>query len=34
MTLFDDGRAILKGTGDEAVARQIATDWLGVRIPL
>jgi CspA family cold shock protein len=33
LTLFDDGRAIVKGTSDEAVARSLVTRWLGVRIP-
>jgi CspA family cold shock protein len=33
LTLFDDGRAIVKGTGDEAVARSLVTAWLGVRLP-
>jgi hypothetical protein len=33
MTLFDDGRAIVKGTNDESVARTLAASWLGVRIP-
>jgi len=33
LTLFDDGRAIVKGTNDEAVARSLVTQWLGVRLP-
>jgi CspA family cold shock protein len=33
LTLFDDGRAIVKGTNDESVARSLVTKWLGVRIP-
>jgi CspA family cold shock protein len=33
MTLFDDGRAIVKGTNDAALARSLVGRWLGVRIP-
>ncbi len=33
LSLFDDGRAILKGTNDEALARSLVAKWLGVRIP-
>ena len=33
LTLFDDGRAILKGTDDTSVARGLVAKWLGVRIP-
>lgn len=30
LTLFDDGRAIVKGTGDECVARGLVARWIGV----
>jgi cold shock CspA family protein len=33
MTLFDDGRAIVKGTNDPAVARALLAEWLGIRLP-
>jgi CspA family cold shock protein len=33
MTLFDDGRAIVKGTNDEALARSLVVKWLGVNLP-
>jgi len=33
LTLFDDGSAIIKGTGEEEVARRLVGTWLGVRIP-
>jgi cold shock protein len=33
LTLFDDGRAIVKGTGDAGTARRLVGDWLGVRLP-
>jgi hypothetical protein len=33
LSIFDDGRAILKGTGEEAVARHLVTEWLGTRLP-
>jgi len=33
LTLFDDGRAIVKGTNDESTARALVAKWLGVRIP-
>jgi len=33
LTLFDDGRAIVKGTNDASIARSLVTKWLGVRIP-
>jgi cold shock CspA family protein len=33
MTLFDDGRAIVKGTKDPALARNLVAEWLGIRIP-
>jgi cold shock protein len=33
LTLFDDGRAIVKGTGDEALARDLVVRWLGVKLP-
>jgi len=33
MTLFDDGRAIVKGTNQEAVARDLVMKWLGIPIP-
>jgi cold shock protein len=33
LTLFDDGRAIVKGTGDPDVARTLVGTWLGVRVP-
>jgi cold shock protein len=33
LTLFDDGRAIVYGTGDADLARSLVTRWLGVRIP-
>jgi len=33
LTLFDDGRAIVKGTGDTALARSLVVRWLGVRLP-
>ena len=33
LVLFDDGRAIVTGTVDEALARSFAARWLGVRIP-
>jgi CspA family cold shock protein len=33
LTLFDDGRAIVKGTNDENVARSLVTTWLGIRLP-
>jgi len=33
MTLFDDGRAIPKGTNQESVARDLVMKWFGVRIP-
>jgi CspA family cold shock protein len=33
MTLFDDGRAIVKGTGDEGLARGLVVKWLGVKLP-
>jgi len=32
LTLFDDGRAILKGTNEESVARSLVPKWLGIRI--
>jgi len=32
LTLFDDGRAIVKGTGEEAVAVGLVSQWLGVRV--
>jgi CspA family cold shock protein len=32
LTLFDDGRAIVKGTGDAALARGLVSGWLGIRI--
>ncbi|HTO98087.1 MAG TPA: cold shock domain-containing protein [Myxococcales bacterium] len=32
MTLFDDGRAIVKGTDDPSLARDLLRNWLGVRI--
>jgi len=32
MTIFDDGRAIVKGTGDAAVARGLIQQWLGITI--
>lgn len=30
LTLFDDGRAIVKGTGDEGLARSLVARWIGV----
>jgi CspA family cold shock protein len=33
MTVFDDGRAIVKGTGDASLARDLVRRWLGVRLP-
>jgi len=33
LTLFDDGRAIVKGTNDESTARSLVAKWLGVRVP-
>jgi CspA family cold shock protein len=33
LSVFDDGRAIVKGTGEEAVARRLVTEWLNVRLP-
>lgn len=33
LTFFDDGRAIVKGTNDAALARSLVSDWLGVRLP-
>ena len=33
MTIFDDGRAIVKGTGDVTVARELVKEWLGVKLP-
>jgi CspA family cold shock protein len=33
MTLFDDGRAIVKGTNDPNLARALLTKWLGIRLP-
>jgi len=30
LTLFQDGRAIVKGTGDEALARSLVSRWIGV----
>jgi CspA family cold shock protein len=33
LTLFDDGRAIVKGTGEESVARALVATWVGVRLP-
>jgi adenylyltransferase/sulfurtransferase len=30
LTLFDDGRAIVKGTHDEALARSLVARWIGV----
>jgi adenylyltransferase/sulfurtransferase len=30
LTLFDDGRAIVKGTADEALARTLVSRWIGV----
>jgi len=33
LILFDDGRAIVTGTVEEALARSLAARWLGVRIP-
>ncbi len=33
LTLFDDGSAIVKGTGEEEVARRLVGGWLGVRVP-
>jgi CspA family cold shock protein len=32
LTLFDDGRAIVKGTDDEAVALSLVSKWLGVHL--
>jgi CspA family cold shock protein len=32
LTLFDDGRAIVKGTGEEEVAVALVSRWLGVRV--
>jgi cold shock protein len=32
LTLFDDGRAIVKGTNDAVLARSLVSTWLGVRI--
>jgi len=33
LTVFDDGRAIVKGTGEEAEARRLVSEWLDVRLP-
>lgn len=33
LTVFDDGRAIVKGTGDEDEARRLVSTWLGIRLP-
>ncbi len=33
LTLFDDGRAIVKGTDDVEQARGLVRQWLGVRLP-
>jgi molybdopterin-synthase adenylyltransferase len=30
LTVFDDGRAIVKGTDDEALARSLVARWIGV----
>jgi molybdopterin/thiamine biosynthesis adenylyltransferase len=30
LTVFDDGRAIVKGTGDAALARSLVARWIGV----
>jgi adenylyltransferase/sulfurtransferase len=30
LTLFDDGRVIVKGTSDEALARSLVSRWIGV----
>jgi adenylyltransferase/sulfurtransferase len=30
LTVFDDGRAIVKGTADEALARSLVARWIGV----
>jgi adenylyltransferase/sulfurtransferase len=30
LTVFDDGRAIVKGTGDAALARSLVARWVGV----
>jgi hypothetical protein len=32
LTVFD-GRAIVKGTGEEAEARRLVSEWLDVRLP-
>jgi CspA family cold shock protein len=33
LTFFDDGRAIVKGTADAALARTLVAQWLGLRLP-
>lgn len=33
LTLFDDGRAIVKGTNDAGLARSLVSRWLGIQIP-
>lgn len=33
LTVFDDGRAIVKGTGEEDEARRLVSTWLGIRLP-
>ncbi len=33
MTIFDDGRAIVKGTNDAPLARGLLRNWLGVKLP-
>jgi CspA family cold shock protein len=33
LTFFDDGRAIVKGTNDVSLARDLVSGWLGVRLP-
>jgi adenylyltransferase/sulfurtransferase len=30
LTLFDDGRAIVKGTVDQALARSLVARWVGM----
>jgi adenylyltransferase/sulfurtransferase len=29
LTVFDDGRTIVKGTGDEGLARSLVARWIG-----